>query len=345
MLTKNKPIIAIKLVIIMLIFNGCDKIVEIELADAEQMIVVNTILNPDSLILVNLTRNRHILDNADIPPLEEPDYQPIARLYVNDTYVEDLKAVGYGNYISTVKPEIGFDYFLEVSEPKYNTVSTSTSIPNPVAINYFDTSSITHDFDDSYYSGMSADVLNCKIAIDDPVNEKNYYLLKFEVNYSRWEVHDTSYFVVDSALVDDKWIYDFREITNYEKYARHSNPSIYYGSNDISAEFIVDGGGYAFSDDFFNGNVYEFSTSILASNLYSLDSTIVTANLLSLSEDYYKYLKSRWNHYSSKNDFFATPVPVYNNINGGVGIMGSYSSSKTSFTVKIINPYNEPYSY
>lgn len=334
MQTRNKLTIAIKLLVLMLVFNGCDKVIEIELGDAEQMIVVNTVINPDSLIHVNLTRNRHILDNADIPAIEEPEYNPLVKLFVNGTYVEDLKAVSNGDYISTIKPKIGSEYSLEVSESKLNNVFSSATIPKPVSISYLDTSSVIQNSDDNSFTDFYFDMFNCRVVIDDPADESNYYLLRFEVNSSYWETHDTSYFVVDSALVNDKWIYDFREITSYEKYARHTIPGIQYVSNDKSTELAIGIEGYVFSDNYFNGNVYEYSASIPIYAFNSLDSTIVTANLLSLSEEYYKYLKSRENHYSSKHDFLATPVPVFNNINGGVGIMGSYSTSKKSFTVK-----------
>ncbi|MDA3890363.1 MAG: DUF4249 domain-containing protein [Salinivirgaceae bacterium] len=335
-----KFIFSAKLFIMVLLFISCEKVIDIELEESEQMIVVNSVINPDSLILVNLTRNRHILDNADIQPMEESKYHPIIKLFADDNYVENLVAVADGDYISSIKPEIGVNYSLQISEPKFNTVYTSCKIPAVVSIGNIDTSTVTITTDEYYYWSGNRNNLNCKVAINDPVGENNYYMIKIEADKSYWQIRDTSYMVVDSALVNGKWIYDFREITNYEKYDRFIDNQIYYTSDDISVQFKV-GNSCVFSDAFFDGNAYEFSASIPENNLYSLDSTIIYINLVSLSEEYYKYLKTRHMHYSSKDDFFTTPVPVYNNIVGGAGIMGSFSKSKSSFSVKLKDSYEE----
>jgi hypothetical protein len=339
---KNSFLFVAILFLMIVLVIGCEKVIQIELGEAEQMIVVNSVINPDSLILVNLSRNRHILDNAEIPSMEEPKYHPIIKLYANENYIEDLVAVIGGDYISTIKPVIGVNYSLQIAEPKYNAAFAEALIPEPVPIRRVDTSTLVQSSGNDYYWGDYGSKLNCKIAIDDPINQKNYYMLKFEVDKSYWQIRDTSYMVVDSVFLNEKWIYDFREVTYYEKYARYSDNNVNYVSNDISAQFVV-GNAYVFSDALFDGNVYEFSANIFVYNLYSLDSAIVGVNLLSLSEEYYKYLKTRELHYGSKDDFFNSPVPVYNNIDGGVGVFGAYSSSKSMFTLKLLNPYDEYY--
>ena len=66
-------VIATTLAGFMFLGIGCEKTIEIDLEDAKIRIVVNSEINPDSTIKVNVTRSRHILDNAEIVPLTDAD--------------------------------------------------------------------------------------------------------------------------------------------------------------------------------------------------------------------------------------------------------------------------------
>ena len=55
----------------------------------------------------------------------------------------------------------------------------------------------------------------------------------------------------------------------------------------------------------------------------------VTINLQKISHSYYHYLQTRAG--INTRNFFAEPVQVYSNVDGGIGIMGSYTNSVISF--------------
>ena len=83
---------------------------------------------------------------------------------------------------------------------------------------------------------------------------------------------------------------------------------------------------------------------MMAGMLESADSAVVDFRLHSISESYYKYLKSRQNHYESKDDYLAVPVIVYSNVESGTGFFGGYSSDVTTITT-FIPEYQYDYWY
>ena len=66
--------------------------------------------------------------------------------------------------------------------------------------------------------------------------------------------------------------------------------------------------------------------------------------LNSISESYYKYLKSRQNHYETMEDPFAVPVIVFTNVEGGTGFLGGYSSDVHTITT-FVPEFEEEYWY
>ncbi|MBN1119156.1 MAG: DUF4249 domain-containing protein [Bacteroidales bacterium] len=329
----------------LLIFTvSCDSIVEIEIEDVEKLIVVNSVISPDSPISVNLSLTRHILDNAEIQQMIPPKYNPNIKLFVNNEYSEDL---AYNEitkkYVSSFKPQIGDSYSIEIIQDGYEPVTATSVIPENVKIVSIDTATIDDDPGGSSYNGgygvfVSDENLHCEIEIDDPEGVKNYYMISMSADVSRMEWRDTSYYVVDSVFFNEIWYTELREVTSYEKYTRYLNENLLFSSGDLSILFH-DYQGYVLDDSFFDGKKYSIKTKIPVQNLYSLDSAIVTIKVKTLSEDYFRYLNTRFRHYSSKDDFFTTPVIVYDNIEGGVGVMGAYSTDSLSFSVSYTNPW------
>jgi hypothetical protein len=92
-----------------------------------------------------------------------------------------------------------------------------------------------------------------------------------------------------------------------------------------------------FSDELFNGKEYSLkfsfnsSTYIYKDQTYNQTSKVpikqeLNIELQSISESYFKYLRSQ-SASASTIEFFSEPVQIYSNVKGGIGILGSYSSS------------------
>jgi hypothetical protein len=58
----------------------------------------------------------------------------------------------------------------------------------------------------------------------------------------------------------------------------------------------------------------------------------IVVELQSISREFYLYLHSREQNRTS-GGFFSEPVPIFNNINGGIGIFAGYTNSVHRFEV------------
>jgi hypothetical protein len=102
-----------------------------------------------------------------------------------------------------------------------------------------------------------------------------------------------------------------------------------------------------FTDDLFNGSEYTFKMQVRINPDEEEDDNdyYYTANypdpvslelyveLQHLTRDYYLYLKSRANARTNEDfgGMFTEPIQVYTNVEGGIGILGSYASTICMF--------------
>ena len=326
--------------VILMLSNSCESVLFIELEEADKLIVVNGALTNDSTVAIQVSRTRHILDNANVVPLDKA----VVRLYQGSSIIEQLSYTGNGYYVSeNFTPDIGKEYIVEVENTGYPTVTARSMIPDPVKIISIDTMSITQEFEGPYYWDSNETLLQFDLTISDPPGVENYYLLNMEADRSRTEWRDTTVVIIDSLYYGDKWNYYPRDSTytvgDIIRYTAH--PFI------ITEDIIVEAStsnGILFSDQLIDGKSYSFRGQIVYNSLESADSAVVDFMLHSISESYYKYLKSRQKHYESKDDYLAVPVIVYSNVESGTGFFGGYSSDVYTITT-FIPEYQYDYWY
>lgn len=92
-----------------------------------------------------------------------------------------------------------------------------------------------------------------------------------------------------------------------------------------------------FSDKTFNGLSQTFNLNMQTYYPYFPfnDSTIFYIKLHSISKAYYDYAISFYKQKLAEKDFYAEPVSVYSNIEGGYGIFAGYSTSEVK--IKYVN--------
>lgn len=307
--------------------SSCESVLFIELEQSDKLIVLNGAISNDSTVVVQVSRTRHILDNAPVIPLDNAS----VRLFQGSTLIEELNYAGNGFFrAASFTPDIGVSYTLEVEHQGFPAISAQTVIPGSVGITSIDTATLVHEFVDPYFS-FTTELLQFDIALSDPPGEENYYLLnvKAERSYTQWR--DTSVVIIDSLYYGNQWNYYPRD-SSYQvgdiiPFTAYPN----IGSEDIIVEAIA-GGGILFSDQLIDGKNYTFRGMILLNELESADSAQLDFRLHSISESYYKYLKSRQKHYETKENYLAVPVIVYTNVQEGTGFFGGFSSDVVSIT-------------
>lgn len=341
-ITYSRPVMirGMLLAATILVLSACESILFIELEESDKLIVVNGAITPDSPVAIQVSRTRHILDNAPVVPLENASVW----LYREGTLLEDL-AYGDNGYFRSESfiPSIGETYTIEVEHAGYPSASASSRIPEPVKILKLDTASVSIDYDDEYYYGYTERFLQFDLTLEDPAGVDNYYLLFAEADRSWTEYRDTTVRVVDSLYYNGQWNY-FLEDSSYIISDIHRFTDFpYITSEDIVVEAMTSHG-VLFSDQLMDGKSYSFRGHFYEHQLEASDSAVVDIRLQSISESYYKYLKSRQHHYDTKENYLAVPVIVYSNVEEGAGFFGGYSTDEYTITT-FIHEYRWEYWY
>jgi hypothetical protein len=115
-----------------------------------------------------------------------------------------------------------------------------------------------------------------------------------------------------------------------------------FASNENADEMLFgsSNSGYTlFTDDIFNGKTYDLKFNLnddityyfQEMNTNHLGFYVITVELQSLSQDVYYYMKSLSLSNANSGGLFMEPVPIYNNIDNGLGIFGGCSA--TQYTI------------
>jgi len=314
---------------------SCTNDIEFNGEQQKPMLVLNSFVTPDSVVKVLLTRSKFFLD-------DDTKFDTITnaevKLFVNDIFVERLNPSTNGYYTGTYFPKENDMLKFVANSPQLGEVTATTNIAPKQAIIGIDTSSVSlgvyPDIQYSSYNGgpLIADTtgyrystgLDLRIRFKDAPNVKNYYrlILKAKSYYTDGKV--------------------------FENTVNFSSDDLVFGSNntdilgEMSSYYLYN----EFNDQLFDGKTYELKTRAYFNKTKSIKKTN-TSNptdigtdtitrqelivvLQSISESYYHYLKTIAANQSGE-DFFSEPVQIYSNIQNGLGIFGSYTSSSKVF--------------
>ncbi|MBE9466773.1 MAG: DUF4249 domain-containing protein [Bacteroidetes bacterium] len=305
----------VKSFLVFFVFSSCSKIIPIDDPDNEKHVDVIGVMNSDSILKVNVSKSVSILQSSENLYYEENnsilskiDFVSNAtiKIYENNVYKDTLLFTEYGNYLANFKPVVGNKYKIEVNVPNCEQVDAENIVPEKVKIDSINTSTV---------SGSSfideEKMLRCEIHFTDPSDVSNYYYLNVfgKITYKSYDESLECFFV-----------------ETYSKF-------IDFDTNDP----MVDNdsklnNGIVFKDDLINGKNY--TLNIEFDKNFS-DTTMFHFNLYSISSDYYLYLKSIDKQINAKDGGpFTESVPVYTNVNNGVGIFAGTNKSTYSILVR-----------
>ncbi len=325
--------------VLLLLAASCESVLFIELEESDKLIVVNGAVGNDSIVTVQVSRTRHILDNADLVPLKSAT----VTLFRGSEMIEQLDYAGNGYFRATsFKPAVGEELSIEVEQPGYPSVSARCEIPQTVGVVSVDTSTVIEEYNEYSYRSVE-ELFQMDVTINDPPGVENYYLLNLQVDKSYTSWRDTTVNYVDSLYHNGEWHY-FISDTTYtvtDTFRYIEDPGL--GSPDLVVEAVTDNG-ILFSDQLIDGKEYSIRAYTFLRSIRSADSAVVDIRLHSISESYYKYMKSRQKHYETKDAPFAVPVIVYTNVEGGAGVLGGYSSDLYTITT-FVPEFDDDYWY
>jgi hypothetical protein len=264
----------------------------IDVKNENQKIVMNGIMTPNYGLWLNLSESI----NPSYPPAT--GYQPIINgqvsYYCQDSLVSTISENNSGNYYDTTYvPQVGKQHKIVVEVPGLPAANTFVTIPEPVAIDEFNTEIVIRR-EGNIYNGYYNDIdLYARFTIEDPASHANYYMLG---------------------------VYFFKD-------GRYQ--ALQAETEDIRMNIYIKDGLdiLAWDDKEIDGQTGDFTVFI---RLYEQDgfTTRFQFTLYSIEESYFKYLKTYSQNFTIMNEdaFLFEAVPVFTNVEGGYGIVAAASS-------------------
>ncbi len=320
------------LIIIATSLISCVEVLDISLEDSEKLLVLNGIIEPDSIVKVNLSKSINATDgDAFIKFIKGADVE----LYADSEFVEKLQYDTNGYYIGQTKPVLGKTYTVKVKYEDKPQLQAATTIPQAVQlknISYdipIDSTTQTwtdpetgDQFDTTIYT--IGDQGHIYLTIADPENQNNYYLISATYNEPQYVYDDYG----------NQYITGYIERSFYISINGSDNAEIsdnfYYFSGTPKLD------GTVFSDFMFNGYdkelVLEFNTWQLGGYYYyddygnpigePSDANTIYLHLFTISKEMFDFIVS-YNKYERVNgNPFAEPVNIFSNVENGIGLLG-----------------------
>jgi len=307
--------ILLSIIFTILAFASCEKEIQFRGEITDPQIVVNSFITPDSVISAQVSESRFFLNSeTTFRNIENADIS----LFVNDTFKERLNHTNNGIYKGTYKPIAGETITLKVLVPSKAEVSCKTGVESQTEIIKVDVtgSSIVENngtssaiFPNELTEETSNRNIKFTLTFSDEANKQNFY---------RLVVTTRTHYLNE---YQDDYNFSFDDIVSGNSNENSVGPPTSLSSNAYNV----------FSDELFNGKQYSLKFSIDENKYYYGEEQTnskkeVYINLQSISKGYYLYLKTR-DASNDSNGFFSEPIQIYNNVEGGIGILGSYTSS------------------
>ena len=304
------------LFLIMPVVFSCTEKIELNIAQTEPQLVLNSLITPDSIIKVHISKTAPVLSEQ-----KTAIRNAHVELRTNDTTIEILQETKPGTYLSSETAQTEKNYTLYIDVPGFEQLSASAQInPPPVVING------TIKINSHYEQYLSMYVSESDISFLDPQDIENYYQISF-FNYNPYMQGDTIINFTDSVR-------SYGEVT----YLKSNSPAIinegdfeYSGYESISSIVL--------SDKLLN------NTNIISFLLKFRRYTYLSRNVLilkNISRDYYLYHKSWIRQHANQGIHISNPIDVflsnnpndlYSNVKNGLGIFAGYSETYFELTI------------
>ena len=305
------------------IFVSCEKVIEYKGEITEPMLYVEALLNIErdtQYVFVGATKffldessNKNALRDAEcFIQHKDGDYQKLGFSDEWDSFF----------YITPDSVCIGDTFRLMVIHPKFDTIRASSVVPALLDI-YVDT--VNYEIID-----MGVNLIESKqitTYIDSPLREENpsvgvsmHFMALIEFPYPEMDMWDnpTGVTLLDTTGISAFWCTDPIIADNsFEKY--------FNLSGEFSDKYKYRYHDLLFTTEDFSSWPYKLDVilpnNVTAFNDPSDEAIGVRLNVGMYANDYYSYLRSKYDNEHNQN-MFAEPMQLYSNIEGGIGFFG-----------------------
>jgi hypothetical protein len=302
--------------------SSCEETIEFRGERSEPKIVMYSLLQPDSLISVSISKSHAVFDYRYAP---QQITNATVRLYGNDELLETLTYVVpegtsgfppsllYSKYVTaTTKPLQGVTYRIEAEVAGLKKATGEASLLSAVAIESVDTATMVGEGGTIY--------LKTSVRFSDPPNEDNYYMISLR--------RTDGYYYGDHSQPHDPESPVYVSDIDFS-FAVREDPLITPVREEDLFGMYIENTFNVFSDELIAGKNYEFNLKL---NYKMPDTTHYEflhyyIDLQSISKEMYLYLKSYSAHMQTRDAFMSEPVLVYTNVENGAGVVGVRQSS------------------
>jgi hypothetical protein len=322
---------------LLFLFYSCIETIEIDTVPVNNILVVNSLITPDTLFGCYVSKvyaindtNEHYVDNATV------------KIFDNTTNAEvcQLNSIGKGKYrAANAAPIAGQEYRIDVSVSGFPSVTGVTKIP--LRQDAKNTSVIEYG---GYDAILNSDYSELRFSIDDQYEESNYYEVLFSVSQiincdwlmnggvqiKKIDFDNYIYLITDAGSISSYTIID--PVIRAEGLMKYNPGTLVFSDNLFNQEehnFVV-------HSDPLSGNAFSFIIYTLNDDLYKFRTSFIQH----LYERGVQGI-SRYDDFAGL-DFSSKAIEVYSNLTGGYGIFAGYNSqilfSKLDTQIIILDP-------
>lgn len=329
------------LLFIIIFTTGCIEIIDINPEYSQPKIVLNGIIDADSIITVYVSKSYPFarIDTSNAKGnLSSDEMKNIdVEIYINGISKGKMNYTGskpHSVYIftSNYRPKVGDLIKIEASAPGFKNVWTETQIPKPIIIQNIDTATfyMKKENDSRYYNSLGgtaqvpygAQSLNLKLKIninDSEPNLTNHYGLSI---FQRIKNNET---FINAPTIN---------VTS-EPLLNENN-----AKNAIYAFFSEENNNYLsiFTDDSFTNNKYTLNLSLWGYYFYTVETyyddgskdiemhnSPIEISIISYSKELYDYYKLHQNSSYEELPYIFESKSTYSNVHNGIGVLCSRS--------------------
>jgi hypothetical protein len=290
---------------------SCIEVIEVPDDFYTDNIILNSIIDPDSTVMINISRSLppagviefEFVNDADVRISEAENEQEVVCQYLENGWYTSSDLV--------LEAERDYEINVIVADKK---LSTTTSIPEKPMVE-----NVHIQYDSIYFS-----------IVDDP-NITQYYLITlmgYLLQSDRIQLPNGTYDYVFGYKY--KPVNLQSEDASIDAYLNgrvgHVNNATGFTFTDSFYDLVPDhtGDSFLISDQTFQGETKEFLMNITKRGLWFIDSIrTVDLQVHSIDFNYYQYLLTFAQYWTTDETPFTERAKVYNNIEEGFGIFGS----------------------
>jgi hypothetical protein len=276
---------------VLLLIFACKREVQIDIEDKPSQLVVNAVLDVDSLMLFNLSQTQNITNNKPVSFIENGSVEVLDEDTVQLAF---LLHTNKGNYSSIIRPVAGKQYYFRITTPG-RTYWVSERMPDSARCMVYDTSRIIFQGRENFFQ--------IRVRLQDDFFKSNYYGIRVKRIFKAFNGTDT--------IMSEEWV----SLESID-FVLTENPKSKFSKKNL-----------LFTDEYFNGQTRILT--IGGNNLFSNPSqkTLrLEVYTTAYSRNGYNYYTSVNEHLFYQNDPFSQPTLLQGNIPGAFGAaIGSIS--------------------